>query len=112
MPYQGRGKAERPLKSEFGGFMAKQKRKCQDCEICVTADGLTRCLFGGGAGSVVFPDNTACKMFVPAQKRAEAKREEPQPGTAPFCGEYAKCNNAEGCDACREFEIWLSDREK
>lgn len=22
-----------------------------------------------------------------------------------------KCNNAEGCDSCREFEIWLQDRE-
>lgn len=47
------------------------------------------------------PDRT------PVKKRVEAKREEPQLGTAPFCGEYAKCNNAESYDACWEFELYV-----
>ena len=31
----------------------------------------------------------------------------PQAGDAPFCGDFNKCNNAEGCDLCKEFEEWV-----
>lgn len=30
----------------------------------------------------------------------------PDYGDAPFCGDFNKCNNAEGCDLCKEFELW------
>lgn len=44
--------------------MKKQKRQCKDCSLCETINGLTRCHLGGGEPSVVFPNNTACKMHV------------------------------------------------
>lgn len=31
----------------------------------------------------------------------------PQAGDAPFCGDFNKCNNGEGCDLCKEFEEWV-----
>lgn len=66
---QGRVSVKRPLKNEFGGFMAKQKRQCKECSLCETINGLTRCHLGGGEPSVVFPDNTACKMrVIPAKQ--------------------------------------------
>lgn len=49
--------------------MAKQKQKCKDCRICERTENLTLCHFGGGEPSVVFPDNTACKMrVIPAKQ--------------------------------------------
>ena len=30
----------------------------------------------------------------------------------PFCGDFAKCNNAEGCDTCAEFERWAEESGK
>ena len=33
----------------------------------------------------------------------------PEPGEAPFCGNKPECNNAEGCDTCQEFSIWLDE---
>lgn len=33
----------------------------------------------------------------------------PEPGEAPFCGNKPECNNAEGCDTCQEFSIWLGE---
>ena len=30
----------------------------------------------------------------------------------PFCGDFPKCNNAEGCDNCPEFERWLKQEEE
>lgn len=29
-------------------------------------------------------------------------------GQAPFCGNYPKCNNAEGCDICKEFTAYAN----
>ena len=29
----------------------------------------------------------------------------------PFCGDFPKCNNAEGCDNCPEYENWLKAEE-
>lgn len=29
----------------------------------------------------------------------------------PFSGDFPKCNNAEGCDGCPEFEKWLRAEE-
>lgn len=34
----------------------------------------------------------------------------PEPGEAPFCGNKPECNNAEGCDTCQEFAIWLDEK--
>lgn len=92
--------------------MAKQKRKCKDCAVCEQTENLALCHFGGGEASVVFPENTACKMCVGTNKKPSKQAPAVlEAGSAPFCGDYAKCNNAEGCDSCREFEIWLQDRE-
>ena len=33
----------------------------------------------------------------------------PEPGEAPFCGNKPECNNAEGCDDCKEFGQWLDN---
>ena len=44
--------------------MKKQRKTCKDCSLCKTINGLTRCHLGGGEPSVVFPNNTACKMRV------------------------------------------------
>ncbi len=33
----------------------------------------------------------------------------PEPGEAPFCGNKPECNNAEGCDDCKEFGQWLDE---
>lgn len=77
--------------------MAKQKRTCKDCVLCETgAYGLTRCKYGsnGGAGDIVFPENKACKMVTgPIQKTEKS-----------VCGDFPKCNNAEGCDTCEYNE--------
>lgn len=27
--------------------------------------------------------------------------------TCPFDGQFNKCNNAEGCDFCKEYDEWL-----
>ena len=27
------------------------------------------------------------------------------------CGKFTKCNNAEGCDNCAEFDTWLKESE-
>lgn len=35
-----------------------------------------------------------------------------EPGKAPFCGNFRKCNNGEGCDCCKEFEEWLAAEER
>ena len=84
------------------------------------------CRFGAGHSCVVAAENTACKMFVPLQQEQPKSKEqavaptmgagggvdEPAPGSAPFCNEFVKCNNAEGCDTCREFTLWLAEREK
>lgn len=91
--------------------MAKRKRTCKDCAVCEIKEGLTLCHFGGGEPSVVFADNTACKMCVGAQPK-KADKPTQEPGSAPFCGDYAKCNDGEGCDSCREFELWMADQEK
>ena len=29
----------------------------------------------------------------------------------PFAGAYPKCNNAEGCSCCKEFETWLKEND-
>lgn len=104
--------------------MAKKKRKCNACALFAGTDSLAPCRFGAGHSCVVAAENTACKMFVPLQQpkskeAAEAPKmeagagvDEPAPGSAPFCNDFAKCNNAEGCDTCREFTLWLEDREK
>ena len=34
-----------------------------------------------------------------------------EPGEAYFCGNYRKCNNAEGCDECKEFEQYMNNQE-
>lgn len=33
-------------------------------------------------------------------------------GKAPVCNKYNKCNNAEGCFDCKEFEEWLAAEER
>ena len=91
----------------------KKKRMCKDCVLCVTGPhGLTRCNYGanGGKGDIVFPENRACKMItgpVNLRKTMKAGHVEPEPGSAPFCGDFQKCNNAEGCDSCAPFEKWV-----
>lgn len=34
------------------------------------------------------------------------RRTRPDYGDAPFCGDFNKCNNGDGCDLCKEFELW------
>lgn len=104
--------------------MAKKKRKCNACALFDGTGRLGPCRFGAGHSCVVAAENTACKMFVPLQQPKSKEQavaltmeagggvDEPAPGSAPFCNEFAKCNNAEGCDTCREFTLWLADREK
>ena len=105
--------------------MAKKKRKCNACALFAGTDSLAPCRFGAGTSCVVAAENTACKMFVPLQQQPKSKEQavaptmeagggvdEPAPGSAPFCNEFTKCNNAEGCDTCREFTLWLAEREK
>lgn len=59
----------RHLNGEFGAIMKKQRKTCKDCSLCKTINGLTRCHLGGGEPSVVFPNNTACKMrVIPAKQ--------------------------------------------
>ncbi len=89
--------------------MKKQRKTCKDCGICQPFGEMGKCHFGGGFGAVVALHNRACKMFVPAPAKKE--KEAVEPGKAPFCGDYAKCNNAEGCDSCREFELWAAEKE-
>ena len=99
-----------------------KKRICADCAnfaphgrteaekevLAATGD----CRFGGGAcGCKTFAANTACKAFLARERVCTARAEEPQPGDAPFCGDFAKCNNAEGCGDCAEFERWAEERE-
>ncbi len=96
----------------------KKKRMCKDCVLCVTGPyGLTRCRYGADGG-IVFPGNCACKMItgpINGEKK-KASAVEPEAGTAPFCGDFPTCNNAEGCDLCVEFEKWvlgeIAKREK
>lgn len=90
--------------------MSKRKRTCKDCALFVQGNGISRCRLyaGDGPGDVVFPENRACKMItgpINGEKK-EASAIEPEAGTAPFCGDFPKCNNAEGCDCCVEFEKW------
>ena len=81
----------------------KKKRMCKDCAWCATGPyGLTRCNYGCQVG-LIFPQNRACKLFT---VKLRAARVEPEPGSAPFCGEFQKCNNAEGCASCGPFENW------
>ena len=104
--------------------MAKKKQKCKACALFEGSGNLGPCRFGAGHSCVVAAENTACKMFVPLQQpkskeQTEAPKmeagggvDEPAPGSAPFCNDFAKCNNAEGCDTCREFTLWLAEWEK
>ena len=90
--------------------MAKKQKKCQDCVLCEKNEfGLTHCKLWGQKEmqNVVFPENRACKMITGPVNLRQGKPSEPATGEAPFCGDYPKCNNAEGCDACAEFEEWI-----
>lgn len=91
-----------------------KKRMCADCAnfaphgyqepgkevLAATGD----CRFGA-AKCVVFEDQNACKGFFSRELARVPSVSES--GDAPFCGDFAKCNNAEGCDTCAEFEAWL-----
>ena len=91
----------------------KKQKKCKNCALFVGCVVIGKCSFGAGSSCMVAADNKACKMIVPRQPREDTPpRSEPTPGEAPFCNDFPKCNNAEGCATCREFEIWLADREK
>ena len=92
--------------------MTKRKgKKCEQCELFKhIKDGAGFCKFGAGEQCLNFAGNSACKMYVPEQPKP--KKEVLEPGKAPFCGDFPKCNNAEGCDSCREFEIWAAEKEK
>ncbi|MBR2392064.1 MAG: hypothetical protein IKA93_00610 [Elusimicrobiaceae bacterium] len=92
--------------------MTKRKgKKCEQCELFKhIKDGAGFCKFGAGEQCLNFAGNSACKMYVPEQPKP--KKEVLEPGKAPFCGDFPKCNNAEGCDSCREFEIWAAEKEQ
>lgn len=104
--------------------MAKKKRKFNACALFAGTDSLAPCRFGAGHSCIVAAENTACKMFVPLQQPKSKEQavaptmetgagvDEPAPGSAPFCNDFAKCNNAEGCDTCAEFEAWLQRQER
>lgn len=100
-----------------------KKRMCADCAnfaphghqepgkevLAATGD----CRFGGGAcGCKTFAVNAACKAFLARERVCSARGAQPQPGDAPFCGDFAKCNNAEGCDTCAEFERWAEAKDE
>lgn len=89
--------------------MAKANKKCADCVLCETnANGISRCKFyDAGAENIIFPENSACKMITGPVNLRKNKKTEPEYGDAPFCNNFPKCNNAEGCDTCKEFEEWL-----
>lgn len=98
--------------------MPKAVKKCNQCAICtVYGDfGLCRCF---GKVNITGLQNRACKMFLPKPKACEQHKQPIESrltvilehGKAPFCGDFNKCNNAEGCDTCREFEEWAEANE-
>lgn len=90
----------------------RTKRKCRDCaNFALFRQGkkLGECRFGA-AKCVVLEDNDACKGFF--SRELARVPSVPESGDAPFCGDFAKCNNAEGCDTCAEFEAWLQRQER
>lgn len=90
--------------------MPKAKKTCRNCVLCENSEfGISSCKLWEGQNlkNIVFPDNRACKMITGPVNLRKGKPANPEHGDAPFCGDYPKCNNAEGCDSCGEFEKWL-----
>lgn len=45
--------------------MAKEPRKCKDCEVCAAFGDFGRCNLYGNDDCLVGLENRACKKFVP-----------------------------------------------
>lgn len=91
--------------------MPKANKTCANCVLCENSEfGLSKCTLWQKEGNVIFPENKACKMITGRVNLRHNKKTEPEYGDAPFCGDFPKCNNAEGCDrSCREFDEFLEE---
>lgn len=88
--------------------MAK-KNQCIKCVNYDSKHGPIGQCRAHGWNNWVAATNSACKTFLPFEKLTKKPVEF---GDAPFCGDFPKCNNAEGCDYCAEFEKWAEENAK